>query len=305
MALNPSTRSFLNLFVFVPAICLQACSAGTSRSIRTEAAVRLACGAPLSGANDVLKPYATVILGEFHGTSEVPQLVSRLVCQASTIGLKVRLGLEIPREEQGVIEALLRSKDVEAATTSLLQGSFWTRDFQDGRSSEAMLALLLRLREFIQSGANITVFSYDDSTAGSDRDAAMAKNIRSATERTPDSFNIVLTGNVHAKLTRGAPWSADFVPMGWHLVEATREIISLNVRYSGGSAWACMGPAAGDCAAQEMQGKDEGPAPFVRLLGTRESGYDGVFYVGAITAARPAASAKTLKASSDGSMRAP
>jgi hypothetical protein len=133
--------------MLVAALSLSGCASTAHQAGQASAPVAPDCGPPDKGATELLKPGALVLLGEIHGTAEVPLFVGRLACQATAKGLRVRVGLEIPQEEQARIDAFLSATDADAAKQSLLQGPFWTRDMQDGRSSEAMLALLTRLRD--------------------------------------------------------------------------------------------------------------------------------------------------------------
>src|SRR6185436_14170191 len=94
------------------------------------------------------------LLGEIHGTCEAPRATLALARQS----LPARIGLEIDVDEQPRIDAFLRDGDRAA----LLAGPFWTRDFQDGRSSQAMAALLDDVRQLRLSGADLDVFLFRD-----------------------------------------------------------------------------------------------------------------------------------------------
>src|SRR5687768_14904456 len=53
-----------------------------------------ACGEPIAGADSLLVPGALVMIGELHGTQEIPAFVGDLACLAASRGVAVRLGVE-------------------------------------------------------------------------------------------------------------------------------------------------------------------------------------------------------------------
>ncbi len=106
---------------------------------------------------DALRP---LLIGEIHGTQETPALLASMLRQGS--GRPWLLGLEIPRQEQERIEAFLRSDGGARARAALTGGAFWTRELQDGRSSEAMLQLIDAVRALRRSGRDIHVVCFDD-----------------------------------------------------------------------------------------------------------------------------------------------
>src|SRR5262249_34099841 len=91
----------------------------------------------VAGSEAILKPGARVLLGELHGNNETPRLVGELAIHATALGA-VRVGLEIPVDQQARIDRFLASAGVGGDRQALLRGRFWTRDLQDGRSSAAM-----------------------------------------------------------------------------------------------------------------------------------------------------------------------
>src|SRR5262245_61858050 len=86
------------------------------------------CGPPILGLDDVVRPGRFTLLGEQHGTREIPAFVGDAVCQAAAGG-PVRLALEISRSEQPRIDAYLNSSGGPSARAALLEGPFWHREF--------------------------------------------------------------------------------------------------------------------------------------------------------------------------------
>src|SRR5258708_1877132 len=164
------------------------------------------CSSPTAGAKEVLAPGTLLLLGELHGTSEIPRFVGDLACEASLGKSGVQLGLEIPRNEQLRIDSFLASTGTPGDYQTLLEGQFWRRPLQDGKSSRAMVELLDSIRRLKGSGASINVFLFDLATRAQDRDAEMAKNILAIRTQAPNDLFLILTGNAHAmkkKMTIG------------------------------------------------------------------------------------------------------
>jgi len=249
------------------------------------------CGPAIPNIDQALKPEVLLLLGEMHGTSEIPRFVGQLACQISSRH-GVRVGLEIPTEEQARVDRFLGSPGEPVDHRALLAGPFWTREYQDGRSSQAMAALFEELRKLKRSGLPVEVFLFDSGGVPPARDAAMATNILDQRRDHAKDVFLILSGNLHVRTVKGTPWDADFVPMGWHLVQAGKSVVSLNNAYSGGATWACTGQSTDSCGAHPQKGKDRSlSSPSIEMTQGSE-GYDGIFYVGAITASVPAVQQK-------------
>lgn len=271
----------------------------TARPLSPEVLKR--CGPPVPGMEDVLHPGAVVLLGELHGTKELPALVGRLACHAASAGTPVVVGLEVPREEQVAVDAYMDSDGGEEARAELLHGTFWRRPYQDGRSSVARLELLERLRGWRQAGQPLSVLAFDVRGQGSVRAAGLARRLKWARDRAPAATLLVLVGNVQARVVRGTEWDPELSPMGWYLSREGLPVTSLDARFSGGTAWTCQltpeeqlacgegTPVLPRGISREQGIRYEGSAPFVRLLDAdAREGFHGVFYVGPVTASPPA-----------------
>ncbi len=187
-----------------------------------------------------IKGFKVITVGEMHGTNETPQFVLGLVRLLAKKNKSIVLGLEIPHGEQINIDRFVETGDLSI----LKNAPFFTRDFQDGRSSKAMAALLTKVRKF----KNVKVFCFDpapDDISGQDRDTKMAVGLRKAlVEMNPDVM-LVLAGNIHASLAVGTPWDPQYKPMGYELYSlpdspiSQSEILAIRLRYIMGSAWVC------------------------------------------------------------------
>lgn len=222
-------------------------------------------------ASDIVhevKDRRLVLLGEKHGTREIPLLVGDLLDVWSRTGA-VTLGLEIPRDEQPALDHYLASDGGPLAQATLRQSKFWAQardDQHDGRRSHDMLALIERMRVLREAGCNIRVLAYD--RASSDpmdhhaRDRAMAARVATSHQvGGAGSRTVVLAGNVHAMRHRPALAPQEMQhPMGWHLREL--QPFSIDVVAPTGYFWACVGGHCGPRASiapprsQRLQGEE-------------------------------------------------
>lgn len=258
------------------------------------------CGPEVRGAAALTGPGSILLVGEMHGTAQVPELVGRIACHAARRPqADVILGLEMSADNQPVIDAYFASDGAEAAVDALLAAPHFVADMKDGRSSQAMAELLTTVRVWRAAGAAIEVACFDAgpgvAKTAAERDATMAKTLAAVHRERPGATLVTLSGNVHNRTVPGVPWDPAFVPMGVHLREAFPELVSLDFRSAGGTFWACMGTPGGEtkCGVAESGGEDRGAEPFVELLAARDDkGFDGVLYVGTTTASEPSVAAK-------------
>jgi hypothetical protein len=235
------------------------------------------CGTTLHGS---ALSEGLLILGELHGTAEAPAMALGTACEAAKREGAAWLGLEIPRSEQPAIDAYLRGGSKEA----LLKSPFWTRGDQDGRSSQAMFALLEGVRRFRKQGLKLEIIAFDIPLAEglSGRDERMAEHLRAARDARPEVPGVILVGGGHATRRLALP-----KPMAWHLDAAGVPFLTLDMAHAGGTAW-LSGRTTGGADPQAPRG----PAPehFTEHV-SRESpgsGFDGWWFAGTITASPPA-----------------
>jgi len=257
-------------------------------------AAAFAC-AEIAGEEKLTAPL--LLIGDIHGTREIPAAFGDLVCHAASAhrGQTILAGLEIPADEQAAIDTFLAGAGDAAATRALLAGDFWRRDYQDGRSSAAMLSLLGELRRQQQAGLKVVVRGIDPKRYDSpgDRDAGMAANVTAAIDAVHPAQTLVLTGNVHTRTLNGYPWDAkaDYVPMGARLRAKYADLIALDVKNLGGSAWMCVSADPKECGPHDLRRREaNGPTPRVELApdAAISTGYDGALLLGPVTASSPA-----------------
>lgn len=254
------------------------------------------------GLGEVLADHDVVLIGEMHGTVESPGFASAAVCLGVQTGRRVTVALEVPDQEDSRFQRYLLSPGSSADRAALLAGAFWQSTYQDGRRSGAMLGMLETLRSLRSGGAALRVILIDSiqepPATGPARDRAMAKRLEAAMAAAPKDLFVVLTGNVHTRIGRGTPWDKDYEPMGFVLSQLApgHRLAALDVQYTGGTAWFCLGDQAASCAVHEVRGgAPPATPPVTQLPHLSPEGYNGFYFVGRLTASPPAAAASAAE----------
>ncbi|QCU72313.1 calcium-binding protein [Luteimonas yindakuii] len=144
-----------------------------------------------------------IVIGELHGTVEVPALVQALA-RHYVRGGPVLVALEVHATEHARIRAYLGSDGGDEALHALREGPFWSVSIErnDGRRTRAMLDLIDTARRLHGEGHSIAVVPFDPARSGKahpSRDRGMATILRAGFEALPDTGRmLVLTGNRHA-----------------------------------------------------------------------------------------------------------
>ena len=235
--------------------------------------------------------HRVVMLGEMHGTEEIPALVGTLLERRVAHGQREVLALEIDSAEQTRLDRYLASDGSIAARKRLLAGEHWTEPHHDGRDSAAMLALIERMRRLRAAGHAVTVVAFDRH-GPHERDRDMADCLRATAAGFPGAQLVVLTGNVHA-MTRRPPWAMNDgngkpiePPMSGGRYLADLHPLSIDIDARTGSYWVCIG---GRCRQQAVRGS-HGPAPTMDIHATSESAWDATLVLPRFTPSPPAVS---------------
>jgi len=268
----------------------------TSTAAAQPAKKELDCGAPIPGTDGLFQPGVVVMVGELHGTNEIPAAVGRMLCHAVKGDRPMRLVLELVSSEQGRVDAFIASAGTEEDKKALLAGDAWNAPFQAGLQSVAMLRLLDEARRLRQNGAHIEValmgaVKYKD---GQDRDNQMADALEAARAKAPEVPTLVLAGAGHIHKTKGAPWDSEYAWTARRLADHGLPVTSLAASFEKGFTWACMGMTSESCGVQPFAARHHGveppsEAPAVRLGALEKGMFDGMLFVGAISPALPAA----------------
>lgn len=177
------------------------------------------------------------LFGELHGTNEVPQIFSDLIC---SFGKKQELLvlLEMDQDQQRSLDSYMASARKTNDVANLLGNDHWKFGV-DGRASAAMLRLIDRIAELKGAGFRISLRAFHPSFVESRevdaREAAIARSWQELTSRFPKSRVLVLTGLYHiGRLpSLGGSPAAMRIP--------TRDVISFRPLLQGGNAWSCQG----------------------------------------------------------------
>src|SRR5258708_1143881 len=183
------------------------------------AAAATAPCSPVPGADQIWSKASVhwVFVGELHGSNETPAAFRELVCDAIAQGKHVTVALERPTSEQAALDNVLAAKDLAAAQESLLRLRGW-KEVPDGRGSEAMLRLLVSLRELRRLQPDLKVVAFDAPYTGppapAPRDEAMGHALLSLRPAKPNHLLLILTGNLHAMQAsrRGYALAAMYLP---------------------------------------------------------------------------------------------
>ncbi len=278
----PPVRAWLQALLSLAMLSQPACRPSPSRPAADDGG----CSPGIEAPRDLAVPGATLILGELHGTREVPMFAADLACVLLARGHKLVLALEIPATEQERIDRFLASDDA-AARADLVASDYWTFPMQDGRRSQATVDLLARARQWARARAPIEVVAFDAEVPPAERDAAMAEQLAAARRARPDAVFLVVTGGLHAMRTP----TPDFEPMAarFEALVGPSPVRSLRLAHAGGSAWLCTE----ECGPHEIDGQRARATRSINLFERTTEGFDGEFYVGPIHASPPAVDTST------------
>jgi hypothetical protein len=195
-----------------------------------------------------ISKHKAVLIGELHGTNEIPQAVSGLIRALSKLGKPVILAAEIWHTEQDAVDAYMQTGDLDI----LRRCSFFNHALQYGVGSSAMVDLIKNVREL----PNIEVLCFDPYSnehegvsedaklsKSQDRDYQMAEILAAEMQESPDTILVVLTGGLHAATEKVSFSGVDYAPMGYWLSRIENsplkqeEILSVLVKCESGQFW--------------------------------------------------------------------
>ncbi len=262
-----------------------------------------------------------VVFGEMHGTREAPAFVGNLACALAAKGERVLVAVEHDAINDDDFQKAWAMPDA-LFVPALTKAGWAERD--DGVGSESMLAMLVALHHEARMGRRIDIVAFsgvkDEAQARQfaqlpgqgPHDAAQAENIRIAAARQPYDHVLVLAGNTHARKRPVTYAPIPFDPMAMRLARSV-PVIALNMKSAGGSSWTCglkpevvpkphapNADAGMECAAHPLgQDADLDRAPFIALGSLPgqqpDPDYDGVFWLGPVSASPPAVPAQSPK----------
>lgn len=190
-----------------------------------------------------------IIVGEWHGTKEMPAFAGNLVCYYAKKNIPVLLGLEMPSSMQASINNYHLSPGNKQERAELLSVEFWGRTGKFGTASNAIFDLLELSRQLRSDGYQLMPFAYDMKDVDMpiplikgepfifQRDLLMAANIQTRAIQYKNHKIIILAGNGHARK------GADSLSMAAFLTKSTPNV-AIGFNSLGGQAWNCTGKSA-------------------------------------------------------------
>jgi len=189
-----------------------------------------------------------VIFGEQHGIVESPALVGDVACALAAKGKRVLVGVELASDEDGALQSAWKGPHDRFAHAVIAGMPDWND--HSGVTSQALLALLVRLHALKKAGAAIDVVAFDGIKDAAQaarfsslplqgpNEAAQAENIRVAAEAGDYDQVLVLVGNFHAQRRPFKRYGRSFEPMAMRLARSGT-VVSLELVYGNGTGWGC------------------------------------------------------------------
>lgn len=189
-----------------------------------------------------------VVLGELHGTREVPELATVLAKRYAEQGPLV-LAMEVSQSEQRSLERSITAPNGQWRE-ELRQRRYWRMapERSDGRRNEQLLDVVEALRLLRASGREVAVLAFDPRPGGSPgsagRERDMAASLRAAYAALPRGRILVITGNFHARAYKRADAPPELPdPMASHLADLQPYLVDVTARQ--GHFRACL--RSGQC----------------------------------------------------------
>ena len=261
--------------------------------------VQAGCAAP-AGTDALLeRPERVLVVGDWHGTVEIPAAFLGIVCEAANQG-PVTVALEMPETERTLFRNALAAPTEEAARETFLYGDFGNPRSTDGRNSVAMLDMMVGFWRLKAAGRDIAIhpfMSVDSVIRGRDQawwELEMAYGMSRALADRSEARVVVFVGDLHARKKGYERFPDVGLPAAGHLHAS--DTFTLHTAVQGGESWSCEAT----CGRRVNRGRHDA-APEVRgiILGPVQDGaYDGLLAVGPTTASPPAAQSAVISSGS-------
>ncbi len=231
-----------------------------------------------------------VIMGEAHGTVELPDAFAGLVCAYAATGDPLTVGLEFLPAEQVSIDAYLASDGGDAAKRILLASPAWS--IRDGRASQAILDLVESLRRIKSGHPDLAVILFDhpiDSPGTSAaREKGMAEHLLAAKRARPTAPVLALTSIGHAGKSAWTSFGPPFPAMSQHLPADRTVAMAFDVM--GGEIWTCRptDTAPEECGPRPVTARNAA-LPRGLSMGNSRTGFDASISIGSVFSASPPA----------------
>ncbi|TCP96775.1 hypothetical protein C8J46_108153 [Sphingomonas sp. PP-F2F-A104-K0414] len=239
---------------------------------------------PMPGAGEIADQTRTkwIILGEMHGTAEMPVAMTDFICSAATKRRPLAVAVEQTVDNQLSIDTFIHSNGNAPSRAAFAKAPMWRTKGKDGRSSVATFDMFDRLRIFYRANKIARVVAIDPivSNGSADRNAQMAKNLL-AIEPKVNGLVLALMGGLHAQKTdiivpSGRwPSTASLLPKDY--------TVTLMMVGGAGSAWVCFET----CGPQPIGEPRDKPRGVEVQPVTADFPFDGFLEIGSGTSASP------------------
>lgn len=144
-----------------------------------------------------------VIVGELHGTTQIPALTTDLIREAAS-KRPVRVGLEMPEAAQAEVQRYVGSQGDASDLARLKSIDFWK--FPDGRATASVLNLIETVRSLHDQGYDVGIFAmeptYPDPAKATltYKEKGMAQSVSQVIRGSSKSTLVIaLMGSYHAR----------------------------------------------------------------------------------------------------------
>lgn len=262
-------------------------------------ATQPACAAPAGTAALLGRPERILVVGDWHGTVEIPAAFLGIVCEAARQG-PVTIALEMPETERVLFRHALEAPTEEAAREAFLYSDFGNPRSTDGRNSVAMLDMMVGFWRLKAAGHDVAIHPFmaiESRIRGRDQawwELEMAYGVSRALADRPNARVVVFVGDLHARKKGYERFPDVGLPAAGHLHAS--DTFTLHTAVQGGESWSCDAT----CGRRVNRGRhDAGPEIRGVILGPVQDGaYDGVLAVGPTTASPPAAQSAAISSGS-------
>lgn len=101
-----------------------------------------------------------IIVGEVHGTQEMPAFVEKLVCHYAKKKVPMLLGIEISSDEQPHLNTYHLSNGSPEDKAKLFKAAFWQWAGKTGQASSSVFNLIEHARKLAGGGHSVFPFFY-------------------------------------------------------------------------------------------------------------------------------------------------
>lgn len=183
-----------------------------------------------------------VVLGEYHGSNEVPELFLQVVCDGLERKGSASVGVALELPTRFNEQYFSRVDQPAALKNEIAADEFWN-EFGDGRHSGAMLKLVWKLIDLSSlTDGRLRIVAFEQP----DLDVSAARGLVELAMQPDVGSVLVLTGNAHARLTPMPGFDGSH--LAGNVAEAGVTVWSVSALPASGSAWICMP----ECGAREI-----------------------------------------------------